>query len=138
MFRRANFVLDRLSQLNAVASMKVLKFELFPGRSLHLLLFEIVENVHNIRDRLLKGEFELALMNTDLVNLPLNFAIIDAQWFEKIFDEFQIGVAANKALASQKSSKMRTKNLHSELIFQLGCQKNVHDHIPISFSRLLI
>ncbi len=56
--------------------MKILRFELFPGHTLHVLLFEVVENIHAIRDRLFKAEFELSLMNTDLVLLNIFFSVL--------------------------------------------------------------
>jgi len=87
---------------------KLLKFELFPTHTLHLFLFREVKNGAELLSKLLAFELELALMNTDM-----------------IYDEFQVLIAANKSLHSLEAKDMTTKNVHSELVFNIAASKHI-------------
>lgn len=51
----------------------------------------------------------------------------------QIADPFQVLVAANRAVHLNKTGKMTTKNVHSEVLFCLSASKNVRISILTSF-----
>mmetsp|Transcript_38704 Transcript_38704/g.62689 ORF Transcript_38704/g.62689 Transcript_38704/m.62689 type:complete len:121 (+) Transcript_38704:99-461(+) len=78
----------------------------FPGpKKGHVLLalYVNVTNAADVRKRLLAGELNIALINSSFV-----------------IDPFQVLVAANKAIYSQTYGKMTTKNVHSEVVYNLS------------------
>ncbi|KAL6080663.1 TPRKB protein [Balamuthia mandrillaris] len=85
-------------------------FDLFPDVTLRLFLFRNVRNMQEIMQKLLKRELELALMS------PSN-----------VCDEFQILVAANRAVHSQSTGKLSTNNIHSELVYNLSGAHNISE-----------
>ncbi|XP_050410410.1 EKC/KEOPS complex subunit TPRKB [Patella vulgata] len=89
---------------------KVIVNELFPDSTITLALFRNVENVKEIRQCVMNGTFEAAILKTSM-----------------IVDPFQVIVAANKAVHQNKVGKMMTKNVHSEILFNLSPSKNISD-----------
>lgn len=89
-------------------------FEGHPGRILHLLLFEDVTNSSELLQQLQDGslEPELGFMNAALVvNL------------------FPLLAAAHKALLSQSRNSLRTRTLHSELVFNYSASKHISESL---------
>eukprot|EP01089_Gocevia_fonbrunei_P000938 TRINITY_DN10909_c0_g2_i1.p1 TRINITY_DN10909_c0_g2~~TRINITY_DN10909_c0_g2_i1.p1 ORF type:complete len:192 (+),score=21.16 TRINITY_DN10909_c0_g2_i1:31-606(+) len=87
---------------------KTFLFELFPGCSLTLALFTNVENAKEVLQKLLSNELQISCINPAL-----------------IAGELQILTAANRALYNQSVGKLQSKNLHTELIYNLSGDKNL-------------
>lgn len=89
-----------------------LAFEAFPGRTLHVLLFVGVTNAAELQALLLKGavEPEVALVNARLVAGTL-----------------ALHVAANNAVAAHTNGSLRTRTLHSELVWSLAGSKHISE-----------
>eukprot|EP00741_Cyanophora_paradoxa_P025011 tig00000319_g24143.t1 len=88
--------------------MSTFTFDLFPSRSIYLALFNNVRNAAEIRKRLLAGDLEYAFINARLV-----------------VDALSVLVAANKAVAAQEVGKLTTRNVHSELVYNLGAVHSI-------------
>lgn len=73
--------------------------------SVILTLFTNLKNSQEIRNNLKNGRAQYCAIKPDL-----------------IYDPFQVIVAANKAVSSQK---LTTKSVHSEILFNLSFSKNI-------------
>ncbi|GAQ87805.1 hypothetical protein KFL_003780110 [Klebsormidium nitens] len=93
------------------------KFDDFPGRTLHILLFEQVANSKFLLELLQSAKLvpEVALMNAALIP-----------------DGFPLLAAAHSALLTQSRGQLRSKTLHSELVLNYAGSK----HITESFRRI--
>ncbi|TYZ57061.1 hypothetical protein PybrP1_000964 [[Pythium] brassicae (nom. inval.)] len=89
---------------------ELLTYELFPGRTLHAAFFKDVANSAALRQALLNQETDIALINASL-----------------LVDPFQIHAAAARALLCETTTKLTTKTLHAELVFNLSGSRNVSE-----------
>ncbi|CAG8512144.1 10828_t:CDS:2 [Diversispora eburnea] len=92
--------------------MQTHSFELFPDRGLiHIFLFSEVKNSSELRKRLLSHDTELS------------YAFINA----RILDVFQLLIAINCALHNEKCSILKTRNINSEIVYNLSPNTNINE-----------
>eukprot|EP01094_Clydonella_sp_ATCC50884_P003635 TRINITY_DN1277_c0_g1_i1.p2 TRINITY_DN1277_c0_g1~~TRINITY_DN1277_c0_g1_i1.p2 ORF type:complete len:146 (-),score=34.75 TRINITY_DN1277_c0_g1_i1:258-695(-) len=86
----------------------VLRFEAFPEVSLSLVLLRGVKNHAALQQAMLGGELDCAFICPALVR-----------------DPFLIHTAAYAALCAHSNNKLRTRNIHSELVVSLSPTRNI-------------
>ncbi|XP_077987530.1 EKC/KEOPS complex subunit Tprkb-like [Glandiceps talaboti] len=86
------------------------ELELFPNDKVTLALFTEVENCRDLKRSIVEGDVDAALLNTSM-----------------ILDPFQILVAANKAIHVNQHGKMKTRNINSEILFNLSPTNSISD-----------
>lgn len=119
---------------------ELLTYELFPGRTLHAAFFKDVTNSAALRQALLNQETDVALINASLVrarssSLPLlhrppfipTLTHPHPHDRHQLVDPFQIHAAAARALLCETTTKLMTKTLHAELVFNLSGSRNVSE-----------
>ncbi|XP_071111032.1 EKC/KEOPS complex subunit TPRKB-like [Haliotis cracherodii] len=88
----------------------VVNHALYPDTTITMALFREVTNSAELRQHVMKGEFEASLLKPVM-----------------IVDPFQVLVAANKAEHLHRSGRMMTRNVHTEILFCLSPTKNISD-----------
>lgn len=78
------------------------------GKQLNVYLYQNVQNIEDIHNKLLNKELPCCIIKANLV-----------------LDPFQIAVAANKAVLNFKYKQMVTKNLFTEVIYCLSTSRNI-------------
>lgn len=78
------------------------------GASIRIYLFKNVKNVEVIRNNIINGIWNCAIIKPSL-----------------ILDPFQVAVAANRAVLAQKHSSMVTRTIYAEILFNLSLSKNI-------------
>lgn len=76
--------------------------------TLTMYLYKNVENVEEIRNNIIKGDWKCAVIKPNL-----------------IIDPFQVAVAANKAAVSEKDGSMVTRSVFGEILYNLSLTKNI-------------
>lgn len=128
------------------------QLELFPDHRVTQVLFKDVKNAAELRQSAVAGKINAALIKPAMVRiLPLTaslsqtvlvrsirlYEMIENQSIKlfkaslliflllQVVSSFQVLVAANKAVHLQKTGKMKTRSLYSEIIFSLSPTNNV-------------
>ena len=93
----------------------------FPTDPVRVFLFTEVVNAIELRSRLLAGDAEYlyTFLNADLVFCSLMMALT------KIVSQLQLLAAVNRAVHDEHYGQMRTKHLHSEIVYALAATQNV-------------
>ena len=86
--------------------------ELYPEYSVSVTLFDNVSNMSELKEMLVKGKLEAALVNATMV--PNVFAVL---------------LAANKAVHLSESGKIKTRNVFSEILYNLSPSNNISDSL---------
>ncbi|GIY87586.1 hypothetical protein CDAR_4321 [Caerostris darwini] len=76
------------------------------------LLFQGIENMPEIKQLMLNGEFEAAVINPELIYHPC-----------------QLTQASVKTLISSKRNQLKTKSLYAELLYNLHPSRSIRDAI---------
>ena len=76
--------------------------------TIKIYLFKDVNNVETIRNNIIKGIWNCAVIKPSL-----------------ILDILQVVVAANRAVLSERSNSMVTKTVYSEILYNLSLTKNI-------------
>ncbi|GLC43396.1 hypothetical protein PLESTF_000429000 [Pleodorina starrii] len=91
----------------------VLEFEAYPGRTLTLALFKDCKNAKDVRATISDSS-------------TAGFAYFNA---ETIIDPFVVQLAGYRALAAESSGRMKTKSLHTELIYDVSGTTHVAESL---------
>ncbi|XP_076397262.1 EKC/KEOPS complex subunit TPRKB [Megachile rotundata] len=73
-----------------------------------LYLFINVQNSNEVCKKVISGELSCTIMKASL-----------------IVDPFQVLISANKAAINAKTNQLTTKNVHTEILFNLSMSKNI-------------
>ncbi|KAL6762483.1 kinase binding protein CGI-121-domain-containing protein [Haematococcus lacustris] len=93
---------------------ELLALEAHPDQTLHAVLFENVNNAKQLRAQLDAGE------------LPCSAALINACAVPHLS---LLQSAAHKALHSKATAALHTKNLHTELVYNLSSSKHIGESL---------
>uniref|UniRef100_A0AAV1TDJ6 EKC/KEOPS complex subunit CGI121 n=1 Tax=Peronospora matthiolae TaxID=2874970 RepID=A0AAV1TDJ6_9STRA len=85
-------------------------YALFDNRTLHVGYYTDVKNCATLRQDLLDKKLDVALLNAHLIAGP-----------------FQIHAAASRVFLCDASSRLTTRSLHSELVFNMSGSRNVSE-----------
>jgi len=87
-------------------------FTIDGDRICNLFLFKSVKNGEELRKEIMKGNIQASVIKASM-----------------ILDPLQLLVAINKAVHNEKHSKMMTKTIYTEIIYQLSPSKNITDSL---------
>ncbi|PFX18517.1 EKC/KEOPS complex subunit TPRKB [Stylophora pistillata] len=81
-----------------------------PSYTMNLALFTNVTNGIELRKLIIQGKIEAAFLNASM-----------------IIDPFHVAIAGHKALQLFQQGKMKTRTLHSEIVFNLSPSTNINE-----------
>jgi len=93
----------------------------FTTEPVHVFLFTELSNAFDLRSRLLAGDAEYlyAFLDAEFVMTSLSIKLT------KIVSQLQLLAAVNRAMHDEHYGQMRTKHLHSEILYALAATQNV-------------
>ena len=99
----------------------------FPTDPIYVFLFTEVLNAIELRSRLLAGDTDYlyAFLDADLVDSSGNKLIV-----VQVVSQLQLLAAVNRAVHDNHYEQMRTKHLHSEIVYALAATQNVQEIGP--------
>ncbi|XP_046841256.1 EKC/KEOPS complex subunit TPRKB-like isoform X2 [Xenia sp. Carnegie-2017] len=86
--------------------------ELYPDYSISVALFDSVSNKLQLKEMLIQGKLDAALVNATMVP-----------------DVFPVLLAANKAVHLSENGKTKTRSIYSELVFNLSPSNNISESL---------
>jgi EKC/KEOPS complex subunit CGI121/TPRKB len=100
----------------------------FPADTVHVFLFTEVLNAIQIRERLLAGDpaYACAFLDASMVR-DASLLLLLCQ----ILAPLQVLAAVNRAMHDSHYGLMRTKNVHSEIVYALAGTQNVPDCVEL-------
>ncbi|CAO3612778.1 unnamed protein product [Mucor fragilis] len=90
--------------------MEACTLELHPTRKVHIALFRNVTNASELRQRLISQDNTLAC---SLINAKL------------VINKLHVLLAANRAVSDESMGKLKTHNVHSEILYDFGTTNNI-------------
>ncbi|KAJ8683154.1 hypothetical protein QAD02_018946 [Eretmocerus hayati] len=97
-----------MTKENDVVDYYNLKLDDLTGKLLKVYMYQNVQNIQEIHEKLVSKELPCCIVKAELV-----------------IDPFQIAIAANKAVLNEKYGQMVTRSLFTEIIFNLSISKNI-------------
>lgn len=139
------------------------QLELFPDYRVTQVLFKDVKNAAELRQSAVAGKINAALIKPAMVRFLLTaslsqtlsvrsispYRMMSNQSIKlfiasllillfQVVSSFQVLVAANKAVHLQKTGKMKTRSLYSEIIFSLSPTNNVSNQTFLYENTVLV
>ncbi|KAL4241445.1 EKC/KEOPS complex subunit CGI121 [Abortiporus biennis] len=105
--------------------MQSLAYPQFPSTTVHLALFTHVKNAIQLRSRLVKAA-EMPGQEGEVEREAVNFAFVNAGL---ICSSLHLKTAIHRALAAQAQNTLRTKTVHSEILWILNPTNNISEAI---------
>ncbi|KAG2195682.1 hypothetical protein INT46_002019 [Mucor plumbeus] len=90
--------------------METCTLELHPTKKVHIALFQNVTNASELRHRLINQDNTLAC---SLINAKL------------VINKLHILLAVNRAVSDESIGKLKTHNVHSEILYDFGTTNNI-------------
>ncbi|KAF1806563.1 kinase binding protein CGI-121-domain-containing protein [Mucor lusitanicus] len=90
--------------------METCTLELHPTKKVHIALFRNVTNAPELRQRLINQDSTLAC---SLINAKL------------VINKLHVLLAANRAVSDESMGKLKTHNVHSEILYDFGTTNNI-------------
>ena len=86
--------------------------DLYPDYTIYACLFTNISNAGELRKKLVKGEMKCALLSTTFIP-----------------DIFPVLLACNKAVHCYMNSSMKTRNMHTEILFNLSPTNSINESL---------
>ncbi|KAL9541650.1 hypothetical protein MBANPS3_009004 [Mucor bainieri] len=90
--------------------METCTLELYPTKKVHIALLRNVTNAPELRQRLINQDSTLAC---SLINAKL------------VINKLHVLLAANRAVSDESMGKLKTHNVHSEILYDFGTTNNI-------------
>ena len=88
------------------------KLDLYPEYTATFCLFDEVTNISTLRQKVMKKEIDCALINVDYVT-----------------GVFPVLLACNKAVYAKTNKSMKTRSLHTEVLYNLSPSNSITDSL---------
>ncbi|KAI9906083.1 hypothetical protein PsorP6_013865 [Peronosclerospora sorghi] len=102
------YTIDRYVHNRYIMTLEKHTYALFGNRTLHVGYYTDVKNIPSLRQDLLDKKIDVALLNAHRIAGP-----------------FQVHAAASRAFLCDASSRLTTRSLHAEVVFNMSGSRNV-------------